>query len=164
VGGTSLHLKRDDTIASETAWSLSGGGQAKSLLRPDWQVASEMPEDPYRWAPDVAFLGDPHTGVAAFFDGDWQKVGGTSLGAPAWAAAWTLIRQSAQQSGTPAKAAGPFLYGVANSADYANGFHDITTGSNGRYRAQAGWDAVTGWGTPDVAGLAQEATLPQTFP
>jgi hypothetical protein len=32
--------------------------------------------------------------------------------------------------------------------------HDITDGSNGRYKAGPGWDAVTGWGTPNVGGLA----------
>jgi kumamolisin len=32
-------------------------------------------------------------------------------------------------------------------------FRDITAGSNGDYSAGSGWDACTGWGTPDGTRL-----------
>jgi kumamolisin len=32
-------------------------------------------------------------------------------------------------------------------------FHDITSGNNGAYTAGAGWDACTGWGSPDGSKL-----------
>jgi kumamolisin len=35
----------------------------------------------------------------------------------------------------------------------APGFRDITSGSNGAYTAQAGWDACTGLGVPDGEAL-----------
>jgi len=41
-----------------------------------------------------------------------------------------------------------------NSSAYSSAFTDITSGSNGAYGAKPGWDAVTGWGTPLVSGLA----------
>jgi kumamolisin len=154
IGGTSLQLSADNTISAETAWDRSGGGRETALTRAPWQVASDLPHDTARWAPDVAFLADPHTGVRFLYHGVWHVVGGTSLGAPAWAAAWALIRQDARDAGTPVGAAAPLLYTIGNSDAGATAFHDVTTGTNGTYVAGPGWDPVTGWGTPDVADLA----------
>jgi kumamolisin len=154
VGGTSLQLNGDDTIAAEAAWRLSGGGVIKKLSRPLWQIAPQLHHDPYRWAPDVAFLGDPGTGVSIYYRGNWRQAGGTSLGAPAWAAAWALIRESAQQNGKSLLSAPPLLYRLGNSASYGQVFHDIVTGGNKHYHAGPGWDPITGWGTPDVAALS----------
>jgi kumamolisin len=154
VGGTSLSLNADSTIEGEVGWSLSGGGLVKKFVRPAWQVAPQLPGDKHRWAPDVSFLGDPDTGVNAYYKNSWRQAGGTSLGAPGWAAAWALVRENAQQAGQQVGAAPALLYRIANSSAYTHAFHDVTFGSNGRYSAGPGWDAVTGWGTPDVAGLA----------
>lgn len=158
VGGTSLDLNDDRTIAGERAWRFSGGGNYLTkyvpLLRPAWQVAPNMPKDKYRWAPDVAFVGDPETGVNVAANGHWTQSGGTSLGAPAWAAIWSLLRQDAANSGRTLSAAPSVLYRIGNSAQYSLAFHDIVSGSNGKYEASAGWDAVTGWGTPDVNNMA----------
>jgi kumamolisin len=43
--------------------------------------------------------------------------------------------------------------GFINLALYANtpagkGFRDVLEGNNGAYKAQKGWDACTGWGSP----------------
>jgi kumamolisin len=157
VGGTSLQLNDTFNIAAETAWNLSGGGLALSLTRPTWQVANTLPQGTGRWAPDVAFVGDPATGVEVFYGRRWHQIGGTSLGAPAWAAAWALVLQNAQSSGATVGAAPALIYGIGNSASYSRVFHDITSGSNGQYSAGPGWDPVTGWGTPDVAALAAAA-------
>ena len=49
------------------------------------------------------------------------------------------------------------IYSLAgNATSYAADFHDITSGSNGAYSAKAGWDACTGWGTPNGANLLHE--------
>ncbi len=45
----------------------------------------------------------------------------------------------------------PRLYPLLGTA----AFHDITSGSNGSYRAGPGWDACTGLGSPDGTQLAQ---------
>jgi kumamolisin len=152
VGGTSVELSQDGNILSETAWDLSGGGIA-ALLRPSWQTAPTLPSGSQRWAPDVSFLADPQTGVQVFYRGRWHQTGGTSVGAPAWAAAWSLIREDAQQAGKTVGAAEPLIYRIGNSSAYASAFHDIVSGSNGKYQAGPGWDPVTGWGTPDLANL-----------
>lgn len=155
VGGTSLHLNPDGSIAGEVAWKLSGGGVVTSLQRASWEHATTMPRDTHRWAPDVAFVGDPRTGVNYFANGGWHQAGGTSLGAPTWAAAWALVRENADQWGEQVHPASRLLYRIGHSPEYHQAFHDITLGSNGTYHAGPGWDAVTGWGTPDVAAIAQ---------
>src|SRR5258708_40024435 len=54
----------------------------------------------------------------------------------------------------------PRLYQIyQNPAQYAEAFRDITVGGNSfggisGYQASAGWDAGSGPGTPDAAGLA----------
>jgi kumamolisin len=154
VGGTSLLLNNDNTQYSQFAWSLSGGGKAKPMPRPTWQITPNLKPGKYRYAPDVSFLANPSTGVEIFYNGDWQTAGGTSLGAPAWAAIWTLVKGSATQNGKTVGAAPPYLYRIGNSSAYGSAFTDITSGSNGAYGAKPGWDAVTGWGTPLVSGLA----------
>jgi len=161
VGGTSLQLSSTDSILDEVAWNLSGGG-VSSFTRPLWQTATQLPGDTFRWVPDVSFLADQNTGVAVRFKNRWHQVGGTSLGAPAWAATWTLLRQDAAQHNVSLSAAPTELYQLGNSSLYSSVFHDITTGSNGQYSAGPGWDAVTGWGTPDVANMAAAITSPTT--
>lgn len=85
--------------------------------------------------------------------------GGTSEGAPAWAGIAALADQYAHR---PLGLLNPAIYHIGESADYARAFHDITTGNNtaaynGKtivgYRATAGWDPVTGWGSPNVQAL-----------
>jgi len=158
VGGTSLELNPDSTVASEVAWSLSGGGLVSKFMRPVWQVAPGLPSGTSRGVPDVAFVADPATGVALYYNGRWRQGGGTSLGAPSWAAAWSLIRESVQHAGKATQAAPPLLYSIANSPSYQTVFHPITSGSNGQYsaRPEPGWNPVTGLGSADVAKLAAE--------
>jgi subtilase family serine protease len=46
----------------------------------------------------------------------------------------------------------PTSYAIGRSSTYHKAFHDITNGYNG-YAASAGWDPVTGWGTPNARAL-----------
>jgi kumamolisin len=162
VGGTTLLLEADGTVRDEVAWGLSGGGKAKPMPRPAWQVMTTLGPGKYRYVPDVAFLADSRTGVGMYYRGSWLLGGGTSLGAPVWAAIWSLLRQDAQQAGKVPAAAPKLLYQVAKSAEYTRAFRDITAGANGRFEAGPGWDPVTGWGVPIVASLADSirARLP----
>jgi kumamolisin len=158
VGGTDLTLTSSGAYAGETAWSGSGGGYSKDFPRPSWQTGSPI-FTKYRNIPDVAFDADPRTGVAVYFQGQWAEVGGTSLGAPSWAAIWTLATQYHQQrTGKILGYPNPLLYGLANSAKRTAVFHDVTTGSNGTYQAGPGWDFVTGWGSPNVYNLVRALT------
>src|SRR5208282_56875 len=47
----------------------------------------------------------------------------------------------------------PTIYAQNVTSSYATDFHDITSGTSGSYSAVAGYDLVTGWGSPNGAGL-----------
>ena len=80
-------------------------------------------------------------------DGQDLVIGGTSAVAPLWAG---LIALMNQKLGTPVGFLNPLLYG---SLSRKNLFNDVTSGNNGAYTAGPGWDACTGWGSPDGSKL-----------
>jgi len=92
--------------------------------------------------PDVSSDADPNSGYAIYSGGSWQVYGGTSCAAPMWAGFAALY-------GTKLGAANQALYGLKGT-----GFHDVTSGSNGTFKAGQGYDQVTGWGSYDGAKLA----------
>jgi hypothetical protein len=47
----------------------------------------------------------------------------------------------------------PTIYPIGLGSSYSTDFHDITSGSNGTYSTQKGYDLVTGWGSPNGTGL-----------
>jgi subtilase family serine protease len=56
----------------------------------------------------------------------------------------------------------PAIYAIAHSLAYHRALHDVTTGDNSvfwptglftGYTAAAGWDPVTGWGSPNAYTL-----------
>jgi subtilase family serine protease len=157
VGGTTLTLLCEAacTYEQETAWEGSGGGYSQLFSEPAFQQAAGIPEPSQpamRGVPDVAFDADPATGVYVEAEGTWYGVGGTSVGAPNWAAI-------SADAVSPLSAEALYgLYGVGGQgAAYAETFHDIVGGSNGGYQAGPGWDPVTGLGSPQVAHLASAA-------
>src|SRR6185312_4027852 len=98
-----------------------------------------------RGVPDVAGDADPATGYQVRVDGHDVVYGGTSAVAPLWAALIAMINQA---RGGPLGYLNPTLYGAA-----AHACRDITSGTNGAYRAGAGWDPCTGLGSPNGAAL-----------
>ncbi len=90
-----------------------------------------------RCVPDVSYNGNPSTGVPVYYNGNWYKFGGTSAGAPQWAAIHALV----------ASASNINIYQKAK-LDYSSYFRDIISGSNGGYNARIGYDYVTGLGSP----------------
>ncbi|GAC1438301.1 MAG: hypothetical protein NVSMB65_12620 [Chloroflexota bacterium] len=156
VGGTRLALAPDGGYGGETAWSESGGGNTTDFNRPAWQVGRGSLDPTYRSVPDVAWDADPQTGAVVYLQGRWLVEGGTSLGAPCWAALWAIAAQYHRSVlHRPLGWANPLLYALATSPRGNSVFHDVTSGSNGYYEAGPGWDAVTGWGSPDAARLVR---------
>jgi len=151
VGGTHVTLGADGSYQGERAWSGSGGGFSRVYTAPTYQAGVLAG---HRGVPDVAFDADPNSGVAVYSSvpddsgrSGWQVVGGTSAGAPQWAALVALANQERAAHGKAALGrAQDTLYTLS-----AGDFHDITAGGNG-YAAQVGYDLVTGRGTP-VANL-----------
>ena len=147
VGGTSLYLDGSAHVTSETAWSGSGGGVSAYEIRPTYQNAWQP--NSRRGVPDVSYNADPYTGVSVYignYNGSsgWLTVGGTSAGAPQWAALIALA--NANRTGSLNYTDG-VLYSLAGS-NYSAYYRDVTIGNNGLYNAGARYDFVTGLGSP----------------
>jgi Domain of unknown function (DUF4082)/Fibronectin type III domain len=162
VGGTALTLGAGNAWSSEVGWSGSGGGPSTSESQPSYQKGVVTQTLKSRGTPDVAYDGSPSTGFAVYdsvpYSGTtygWLGVGGTSAGAPQWAAIFAIADQGRASSGQPAiNSTNPqevmnVLY--KNPGD----FHDIVGGTSvgqPHYSAGIGYDYVTGLGSP-IANL-----------
>lgn len=145
VGGTTLNLYDNGTVISETGWSGSGGGISAYQEIPPYQTSYGLTTSK-RSVPDVSYNADLATGVPVY-DGSWHKVGGTSAGAPQWAAIHALGLSATNTN----------LYHKAKAA-YSIYFRDIISGSNG-YSANTGYDYVTGLGSPLTTNFRTEVTV-----
>ncbi len=90
---------------------------------------------------------------------------GTSVATPLWAAFMALVNQNTEAKGVgPMGFVNPVLYGIEkNPAVYASSFNDITSGSNPA-PALAGYDLVTGIGSPKCELIDQLASTTPTLP
>ncbi len=145
VGGTSITLSSNGTFKSEGAWSGSGGGISAYEKEPAFQTGYSIPKaGGMRAIPDVAYDADPQSGFPIYVKGSWHTVGGTSAGAPQWAAIATL-----SVGITNAR-----LYADKSTGENAKYFRDITSGANGSCgyfcTARAHYDYVTGLGSPQT--------------
>lgn len=170
----------DDTQLNQEL-SASGGGASIFFNKPTWQVGANVPADGVRDVPDIALSAssdnDPYlicstptpsmpSCVEGFIGGNGKELssGGTSFGAPTFAAIVALINQLTTSSQGNVN---PTLYSLAQSTPTA--FHDITTGSNVvpcaqgspdcpssgimGFTAGPGYDQTTGWGSLDASVL-----------
>jgi len=141
---------------SETGWVGSGGGWNSAVAIPSYQVPVitnlNQGSTSYRNVPDVAMEANTDN-IYCANGGCYGGVGGTSLAAPRWAAFLALANQ--QSNGTPIGFLNPTIYTLGQTANYMTDFHDITTGDNfnkdnpDQFSAEAGYDLVSGWGSPD---------------
>ena len=156
-GGTRL-AAAGGRITSEVVWnegtaSATGGGVSGFFALPAYQQRAGVPALPGaarrtgRGVPDVAGNADPASGYQVRVDGQDMVIGGTSAVAPLWAGLVALLNQ---RLGRPVGFLNPLIYGSLSGQGL---FKDITSGSNGTYRAGPGWDACTGWGSPDGSRL-----------
>jgi hypothetical protein len=152
VGGTTLTFSGG--LVSETAWSGSGGGLSKYEAEPSHQTMyGVLGANGKRAVPDVSYDADPNSGVSVYdstpYSGatGWWQVGGTSAGAPQWAAIQSLGLSVSNNN----------LYQDAKSASYPSYLRDITSGSNG-YPATIGYDLATGLGSPLTTNYAPVTT------
>lgn len=174
VGGTTLTMSGSGVAwSSETVWNYhgfggtsantgSGGGISTYYAIPAWQtnvsMAANSGSTTWRNIPDVALTAD---GVYVAYDnGSSGGFAGTSCAAPLWAGLCALInQQSVAVNGTTVGFLNPALYAIAAGSNYANCFHDVTTGNNvgtntpGLFNATPGYDLCTGLGTPKGTAL-----------
>jgi hypothetical protein len=183
VGGTTLPADQNGNPerALETGWSLgsdagpplynpylaSTGGISTVEAEPAYQAsiqaflnAEGYPSGGYRAVPDVAYDADPNTGVPMYDTYSsppgtpWGYFGGTSIGAPQWAALIAIADQARVVAGQgtldgPSQLL-PSIYQIAQTDPRA--FQNISTGNNG-YNAGPGYNLVTGLGTPNAQYL-----------
>jgi subtilase family serine protease len=142
VGGVSLALNSDNSIAFQTGWEghLSilingwtindppspynfygfyggaGGGPSKFFAKPAFQKGVS---GKYRQVPDISWLADPLTGglIVVSEPGRlpeqvWYATGGTELATPMFSALWAIANQEA---GTPLGQAAPYLYSMPST-------------------------------------------------
>jgi subtilase family serine protease len=147
VGGTSLGLNSDDTIAFQTGWGTNetriadtvalgsppvipplllgfvfgaGGGSSLTFAKPDFQ--SGIPGTT-RQVPDISMVADPFTGAEIIQTISGQTgvavFGGTSLATPMFSA---VMAVAAQKAGHGLGQAAPLVYGLPAGAiiDVAN--------------------------------------------
>lgn len=149
AGGTTLALNANHTIASETAWSGSGGGVSAFFGRPSYQTpVKTLANSHLRNVPDVALDADPNTPYAMAYLGSFSlPVGGTSAVAPNLAA---LYAQIDGHAGHRLGLAQTGLYHGFRRGTYPGAaWHDVVSGNNGDFSAHSGYDNVTGVGSLD---------------
>jgi hypothetical protein len=181
VGGTSLFTK--DSVGryeDEKGWAGTNGGFSTVEDRPGYQDDANSSNS--RSTADVAYNADPRTGFAMYdsIDDDgrsgWQEVGGTSAGAPQWAALIAIANQGRAlvgkgsldgRSQTLEK-----LYNVYDpdgSDEYRDTFHDVDHGGGSgdnflfpfgllgfsNSAASDGYDTITGLGSPKAQGVVK---------
>jgi subtilase family serine protease len=168
VGGTNLFMDDSGAYQSEDVWndadpSLCPFGCTAGIFGATGGSPSLI--FPGRSTSDVAYNASVYTGVLVYLgflggsnDG-FYFFGGTSEGAPQWAAITALANQAA---GHALGYLNPSLYAIASASAYSSNFHDITVGENGflgpGFSAGNGYDYPTGLGSPNVANLITTLT------
>ncbi|KAF8148291.1 family S53 protease [Crassisporium funariophilum] len=150
---------------TETAATFSSGGFSNFFGRPSYQSAAVSSyltalattnsgkfNTSGRAFPDVSAQGQ---NVQIVVGGKTEAVAGTSCSSPIFASVIALLNDELIASGKSRLGfLNPFLYSAAGQA----ALNDITTGDNpgcntNGFPAKAGWDPVTGLGTPNFAKL-----------
>lgn len=166
VGGTTLRFSGAGERI-ETSWSSTGGGFSAYTPTPGYQSAAVpgVGGKAFRGVADVAMNADPATGqyVARIEPGAtqpvWISAAGTSLATAQWAGVMAVANAQRALGGKPPLGAPhALLYEsiASRPGDYFSAFSDVTAGSNGACShcgAAAGYDTLTGLGTPKVEGL-----------
>merc|ERR1711874_849436 len=167
VGGTDF---KGSEIGEETAWQDSGGGFSNYFGIPEYQKSfvatykaspdADLPPQKLwnnsgRGYPDISALGGQKAPYCVAADGFFQGVAGTSASSPVAAGIFALLNGlRASQNKAPLGFLNPFIY------QNPSAFQDVTSGINGGgrkygFKAIKGWDAATGWGTPNYEALSK---------
>jgi kumamolisin len=160
-----------DGLRADQGGSTGGGVSAVTPL-PTWQSGINIPSVNAgaiagRCVPDIAANADWNASpYLLVVDGQSQGNGGTSAASPLIASLLTLINQSRAAAGkSRAGYITAELYQSSTGGQPAGpaGCTDVTSGNNntatdGGYSAGTGYDAASGWGTPNGQQLA--AALP----
>ena len=155
VGGTDLQTSSPGgPWLSETAWSGSAGGPSldKTIKIPAYQLPfindQNQGSTQVRNVPDIA--GDANTvNYICYSRGCSGGNGGTSFASPIWAGFIALANQrSAHYGDGRIGFLNPLLYNMGGKHFAPYIYHDIVSGTSGKYSAVPSYDLVTGFGSP----------------
>jgi kumamolisin len=171
VGGTTIGNVKG-TTCDEYVWNdtffgsaqgATGGGISDHFPLPSYQKKAKVPpslndkKHVGRGVPDVAANASPNSGYPLFVNNAADIGNGTSASAPLWAGLIAVVNAAL---GKDVGFVNPRLYAIGSK-----GFRDIVgppgPANNGLfgvpgYPAVKGWDACTGWGSPDGVALLDE--------
>jgi subtilase family serine protease len=171
--GTATNADPNGTYQGEVVWNdccgSGGGGISQAFNEPNYQNSLDHKIQKQlkgkRGYPDIAYNGGVISGVIVFLGflgpalGDdangFYIFGGTSAGAPQWAAMTALGNQL---SGKHLGFLNKRIYKLADIGVLKSLTHDVTIGDNSfngvtGFSATKGWDLATGWGTPNFGKL-----------
>lgn len=169
VGGTNF---AGDNIGDEEVWSAGGGGFSNTFDIPSYQADAvsgyksspdaNLPPQEYwnntgRGYPDVSALGGTKTPYCIASGGRFAGVAGTSAACPVVAGVFALLNGERLKAGkSPLGFLNPFIY------QNPTAFQDVQSGMNNAnfkygFTAIKGWDAASGFGTPDYEALSKAA-------
>jgi kumamolisin len=158
--------RRFDQNNNSTGGGSTGGGVSTVFSRPTWQTVTTASlndgSTTGRCVPDVSALAGPPF-YYLIFNGQTSPNGGTSAAAPMWASVLAVLGAA----GKKINFFTPVLYGMDTNGKTIgqNVCNDITIGNNASnppatgYQAGPGYDAVTGWGTPNVTAMINNPNI-----
>jgi kumamolisin len=164
VGGTTVGNVNGASF-DEYVWNdggfATGGGVSDFFAMPSYQSGAHVPASVNdathrgRGVPDVAGNANPASGYSGLVLNGGPMIGnGTSASAPQWAGLIAVINAAL---GYNVGFVNPLLYSIGSSAfrDIAPGAGPADNGVNGvtGYPLRIGWDACTGWGSPNGVRL-----------
>jgi subtilase family serine protease len=164
VGGTTLSHDSNYNWTNEAAWRSGGGGVSRYENKPSYQHNLNYGK---RANPDVAYDADPNTGFAVYdsYGGyGWNYIfGGTSAGAPQWAALLAIADEGRVDAGKSVldgyTQTLPAIYVMTTGTTGTEDLNDVTSGRNSVGSAGPGFDLVTGRGTPRRGDLVYQALV-----
>jgi tripeptidyl-peptidase-1 len=173
VGGTDFY---GSGVGEEMVWGAGGGGFSDTFPIPPYQqdavaaykarADANLPPQKYwnntgRGYPDVAALGGQKTSYCVK-SGQWQGVAGTSASCPVVAGIFSRINGLRLAAGKPPMGfLNPFIYQNPSAFnDVKHGMNNIANfgvATNYGFTAVEGWDAASGFGTPNYDSLVAAA-------
>jgi tripeptidyl-peptidase-1 len=187
VGATTFPDEKQAVTGNEVGVGFSSGGFSNHFPMPSYQqgaVAKFLDQTPVppalfnrsgRGFPDVSAVGVKYQIVV---NGKVGSAGGTSASTPAFAGVLSLLNSARLAKGQRTLGwANPLLYQHTSEMEMAmvhsrprprsTLFYDVTQGNNKHgsccgFNATAGWDPMTGLGTPNYHALLDALTLTPT--
>jgi subtilase family serine protease len=158
----------EDDKKDGIVWA-TGGSPSLLFPLPPFQTGLNLTS---RTIPDVSFNAALNGGVVVYttaLGGGWYVMGGTGAAVSQWAGVIAMVNEASILKGfNPLGYINPAIYSLAQGKTANRDFHDITvgdnvfgspvstqllTGSSVGFLAKPGYDAASGWGTPNVANF-----------